>query len=262
MGSEAVLAIGGVVGAISRFLVAAGVSGRASAIGSVLVSLVAVGVYAFSAGDFARETAFAYLATFAEVMLVAAGAFHIIENSSAASKVVDKMTGTGSGATPPFVGLALVAALSGSLALAGCGAKVPPIDPLPAATESIGTDVRAFTVHALEITRLAGEVAVDASDIVLQFKNRGAIPVVVEAQIDKAFRAFSAKMRDAIDALERGGVASWAALKAVLDPVLADLQTVIDSVKNAGPNIWQKVGHGLLTALSLLLAATGPGLPQ
>lgn len=145
-----------------------------------------------------------------------------------------------------------------SLAVAGCGAKVPPVQPLPAATAVVEQDVRAFAVHALQIMDLAATVANDASRIEIDFRDRGLVPAGVQSRIDTGFRAFTAKMRVAKDAITSGAVRTWPDIKAQLDPVLADLQSIIDATKAAGPSVWQRVGKGLVTALQLLLAATAP----
>lgn len=95
MDATAILIVGGVVGTIAKFLVGAGVRGVWASIMTVIVSIVTTGLWAFSKNNLTRETSFEYFAGLASVVLIAAGAFHVIENAPSAMK------GTGDGTVKP-----------------------------------------------------------------------------------------------------------------------------------------------------------------
>lgn len=146
------------------------------------------------------------------------------------------------------------------LGLTACGAKVPPVSPLPATMAVVDQDIKAFTGHALEIMDLSAKVALDASNIEVSLKS--SVPANVQAQIDRGFLAFTAKMRTAKAGIVNGEVKTWADLKTKVDPVLAELNGLISLVKGVGPNAWQRVGRGLMTALTLLMSVTNLGAFQ
>lgn len=154
--------------------------------------------------------------------------------------------------------LSLVLCLSAALTFWACGAKVPPVQPLPAASPVIEADVKAFSVHGLRLVNLIIDIADEASRIEVTFRDAGVVPAAAQTRIDAGFRAFTAKMRPVVTAIETGAIKSWPELKAKLDPVLVDLQSIIDAVKGAGPNVWTRVGRGLQTALALVLTVTAP----
>lgn len=92
MNSEAILAIGGVVGGLSKFLMmGSGIRGRWVTVIAVIVTTLVFAVWGYSHNDFARETTWAYFMAWVETLSIAAGAFHGTEQA------VEQMNGTGDG---------------------------------------------------------------------------------------------------------------------------------------------------------------------
>ncbi len=90
MDANAVLIIGAVVGSLAKFLSGAGLRGVWSGLGAFVVSIVTTWVWVFSHGGFSRASAWDDFAGFASVLLIAAGAFHVIENTPATASAVSK----------------------------------------------------------------------------------------------------------------------------------------------------------------------------
>ncbi len=141
-----------------------------------------------------------------------------------------------------------------------CGAKVPPIQPLPAATESLEQDFNAFAARAVDTVKAANAIALDAAKIYVdEFRSKGAVPPAVATRIDAGFRSYTAKMDELLSDLEKGVVKTWPEFKAKADPILTDLQAIIDVVKNDSDSLWRRIGRGLLMAFGALAAAQGGG---
>ncbi len=246
MESEAIVTVSATVVALVQLAKWAGLSGERAPWGVALLSALGVGVWAYSEGDPAQASAFGYLTAFAAVMTSAAGVFGFTRASADSlvrmRNVAAVTLAVGLGAT-----------------LAGCGAKLPPIQPLPAAVEVVDEDVKAFAARGAEILELSSAVALDASNVYVRLRDAGAVPQPLQDHISAGFRKYTASVRRAQDEIERGAIDSWPKLKGVIDPVAVDLQQLIDDVRGAGPSVWSRIGRGLMTALSLVLAAMPTG---
>lgn len=102
MNEAAIGLIGGAVGTIARVLYAAlGLSGRWAILASVVLSTIAVGLYGLQAGVEWRAHAFDYFIGWADVLAIAAGSFHLLEEAPKAAMdpngLIQKLTGTGDG---------------------------------------------------------------------------------------------------------------------------------------------------------------------
>lgn len=96
MNAEAILIIGGVVGTLGKFLMMGmGLHGRWTTLAAVVVTTLAMAVWGYSHHDLSRETTWDYFAGWAATLMVAAGAFHGLEEAH------KKMNGTGDGAARP-----------------------------------------------------------------------------------------------------------------------------------------------------------------
>lgn len=93
MDAAAIAVIGAVVGGLAKFMVNAGVQGKLASWGSVGVALLTMAIWAYAHNDFSRATSWDYFASFADVLLVAAGAFHVGEHAGSAKDAVRKLTG-------------------------------------------------------------------------------------------------------------------------------------------------------------------------
>jgi len=109
------LMVGGVVGAACRWLSNAGLRGRWASLAALVVSVLFVFVYGYSAGNFARETAWPYLIMLVNVLGIAAGAWHGLEEAQKSGTGTGTGNGNGSGAL--FIALVLGALVSSSCAL-------------------------------------------------------------------------------------------------------------------------------------------------
>lgn len=267
MGEHPVLAIGGVVGALCRFLVAAGLSGRSAAIGAVLVSLGVVGVYAWAAGDFARETSFDYLAMLAEVILIAAGAFKILE-SPGPSAVMHRMTGNGQG-------LVLAIALGG-LTLSGCAAGRALVSPQPDPTGV--QSVRVLAMRAVEAASVSTAIADQTGNLLNTLplstaaKNTydcallrvygtslpapasvvqacgGPIPIATEAPFGNALQAL-------------GAVTTCPGLRASAEQLLTIIEPLIARLEQSGNNVLQFAAANLRAAFAIVRSLSTGGTP-
>ena len=82
MNSEAILAIGGVVGSLSKLLLMGSpLSGKWVTLVAVLVTTSVFFVWGYSHGDFARETTWPYFMAWVETLAISAGAFHGTEEA-------------------------------------------------------------------------------------------------------------------------------------------------------------------------------------
>lgn len=92
MNSEAILAIGGVVGSLSKFLLMGSpLSGRWVTLCAVGVTTAVFAVWGYSHNDFTRENMWNYFMAWVETLAISAGAFHGTEEA------IKKATGTGNG---------------------------------------------------------------------------------------------------------------------------------------------------------------------
>lgn len=151
MDADAILVIGGVTGTLCRFLYNAGMSGRLSSWAAAVVSAIAVAVWGYSAGDFTRETTWDYFAGWAAVLTVAAGAFHIMEESRGAVNGIKKMTGTG-------LALLLAAGLASSCAAGQTLVQKDPSLPQVFAVRDLTARVADSTTAVLQIMDDVGKV--------------------------------------------------------------------------------------------------------
>lgn len=90
MTAQAIAAIGGVVGGIAKVLTSAGVSGRWATVATFSVSALVVWIWSLSNGGIHAANSWDYLMGYSDVLGIAAGAFHVIENVPVATNVVDK----------------------------------------------------------------------------------------------------------------------------------------------------------------------------
>lgn len=82
MNSEAILAIGGVVGSLSKFVQMSGVLvGWKMSLAAGFITTAVFWVWGYSHGDFARETTWDYFMAWVTTLSVAAGAFHGTEQA-------------------------------------------------------------------------------------------------------------------------------------------------------------------------------------
>lgn len=82
MNSEAILAIGGVVGSLSKFLLmGSAMTGRWVTLTAVLVTTAVFAVWGYSHNDFTRESTWGYFMAWVETLGIAAGAFHGTEEA-------------------------------------------------------------------------------------------------------------------------------------------------------------------------------------
>lgn len=90
MSSEAIVAIGGVVGSLSKFLMmGTTIAGRYVTLIAVALTTFVFVVWGYSHNDFNRESTWTYFMAWVEVLGIAAGAFHGTEEAV-------KKLGTGS----------------------------------------------------------------------------------------------------------------------------------------------------------------------
>lgn len=151
--------------------------------------------------------------------------------------------------------MVLVAVLGGSVVLTGC-ASIPRIQPLPEHVAMADTQVRAVTGNLQQLLTLAAKVVDDVSRIEDAAATSGAIPASVDAQFDAAMLAYVAASERASHALVSGGLTTWPELRALVEPVLARGQALIDAASDIGA-IRTRVQAFLVQLRDLLSAAAG-----
>ncbi len=99
MDAQAILVVGGVVGTLAKVLYKAGMSGRMASWLTFAVSTVVVGIWGFSHIEaYTRAIVWDLFTGWADVLLLAGGAFHVIEEAPKTA-AVKAMLGTGN--SPP-----------------------------------------------------------------------------------------------------------------------------------------------------------------
>ena len=83
--------IGGVIGSLAKFITSAGLRGGMSAVAAVLLSLAVCALYVWTHGGFAIATLWDNFVGFVNVLLIAAGAFHVLDKTPG---VVQSMKGS------------------------------------------------------------------------------------------------------------------------------------------------------------------------
>lgn len=81
MNGQAIAAIGGVVGLLCKFLTSSGLAGKWASVAAVIISAMCVTIYVYSFSLWSRQTTWDIFSGWAAILMVAAGAFHIIENA-------------------------------------------------------------------------------------------------------------------------------------------------------------------------------------
>lgn len=157
---------------------------------------------------------------------------------------------------------ALVAViLAGSLAM-GCGGRLATIPAVPEIVPNVEQDVRAGAIKALGILEASGVVAEKASAVVSEAAASGAVPASAQGPIRAGFRALADTADAAISTIETGAVTDWAELRALIDPVLANVQRLIDTVQTLGPDVKDRVIAFLQAAYDIILQLWQPGVPR
>jgi hypothetical protein len=153
----------------------------------------------------------------------------------------------------------LVSALVLALSLSACGAKVPPIPPTPAQVEQADASVKAGAIKALGILESAGAVANRASRIEEQFYKDGVIPADLHKKIQGYFQQAGLAAVIAINTIEAGAVETWAQLKALVDPVLASVNSLVDLVKEAASSVKSSLGPLVESLVDIVRGLVGSG---
>lgn len=135
-------------------------------------------------------------------------------------------------------------------------ASIPRVQPLPEHVEMADAQVLAVTGNLQQLLTLAAKVVDDVSRIEEAAAKSGAIPPSVDAQFDAAMLAYAAASQRASDALVSGGLKTWPELRALVEPVLARGQALIDMASDIGA-IKTRVQAFLIQLRDLLSAAAG-----
>ena len=149
--------------------------------------------------------------------------------------------------------LALVLALV--VGLSAC-ASLPRIQPLPAEIEAVDAHLTAATGNLQQLLTMSARVANAVSLIEDEAAKGGVVPPAADAAFDRAMVAYA----DASDAASKGLVSgarkTWPELRALVEPVLARGQALIDAAGQLGA-IKGRVTNLLAQLRDLLSAAVG-----
>lgn len=149
--------------------------------------------------------------------------------------------------------IALIVALAFS---PGCGASLPRIQPLPAHVEAVDANLTAATGNLQQLLTMAARAVDTVSKIEDEAARGGVIPTDVDAAFDKAMVAYANASDAASKGLTSGTLKTWPQLRALIEPVLAQGQQVIDVATNIGA-IKSRVSSFLATLRDVLSAAAG-----
>lgn len=118
LGPQEIGAIGGVVGSLCRLFYNAGLSGRSASTAAAVITTMVLAIFAYAHQNFDRNSSWDYFVAWVDIIGLAAGVFHIVENTPRGIKdAVKTMTGTGPGGAPMWL---LVWVLALSTTSSGC----------------------------------------------------------------------------------------------------------------------------------------------
>lgn len=115
----------------------------------------------------------------------------------------------------------------------GCPKDVK-IPPAPTVITTIDTDVKAGAIKALGILESAGHVANKAEPMAMNAAKAFGASQAVQDSIRDGFHKTSVGALAAIDTIEKGAVTDWPKLKAILDPVLGSVESLVNIVNKFG----------------------------
>jgi hypothetical protein len=131
---------------------------------------------------------------------------------------------------------------------------VPAVAPALAVPASVPVDqaVRAASIKALGILEAAGVLTEQVVD--LEARLAPVIPAAVHRDFTASVNALAKRALSTIDAIERGAVVSWPALKAQVDPLLAMVARLVELVQSLPQMTSSRFGFaGVVSALASVL---------
>lgn len=180
------------------------------------------------------------------------------------TRLVRKINGTGS-----VTGLLLAGAI-GLTGLAGCGKSTPiTLPPAPVALDQATDQVHAAAIKALGILHAAGVLVDKAStleaDLARPTNGVAIVPAALHAKFRTGFRTIATQALAAIDRIEQGVVTDWPTLRALIEPILATVQQLVELVRQVGDqagrrNLWAVIS-GLADLVSVAVPPGGGGGP-
>ncbi len=129
----------------------------------------------------------------------------------------------------------VVGLLVGLLAVGGCASRLT-IPDLPSveAVEMTEAKVKAATGNSIELLTKLAEVVNAVGKIEHEAATVGAIPANIDKQFDRVIVEYGAYSTNAVRVLKTGAVQTWPEMRALLEPVRAKGQMVIDIVNSIG----------------------------
>lgn len=119
------------------------------------------------------------------------------------------------------------------LALAGCGKPIAPVTSLPPAVAAAENDAKAGAAKALGVLIAASKVARTLGQIESQAVAEGVVPAAADKTFDSIMVAYANHSDRAAEGIFKG-VQSWDQVKALVDPVLVEVNRLIDFVNSLG----------------------------
>lgn len=143
-----------------------------------------------------------------------------------------------------------------ALAVTGGCASLPRIAPLPAQVEAADQNVKAVTGNLQQLLTMAAGVVDSVSRIEDAASKGGVVPAAADAKFDAAMLAYVDASSKASNALVSGGLTTWPQLRALVEPVLARGQQLIDTAGQIGA-IKSKVKSFLVQLANVLSVVAG-----
>lgn len=118
----------------------------------------------------------------------------------------------------------------------GCGGSLPSLPNLPTSADLATAEgnVLAATGNLQQLLTLAAELTNTVSKIEDTAARAGAVPPVADAAFDRAMLAYAEASSAATAKLQTGSVKTWPELRALVEPVLARGQALIETARQLG----------------------------
>ena len=129
-----------------------------------------------------------------------------------------------------------------ALSFSGCGhtLNIKPIPPTPVTVAD--TQVKSVIAKAVGVLDALGKVTADLSAAERKLHEDGSISDAVHLQFRAGISSVARAGLSALDRIEQG-VTTWAQLKALIDPLIAELNRVIALINGAGGSVKSALGQ-------------------
>lgn len=252
MDATAVIAVSGAIVMLLQVLKSAGLTGRWALVSAAVMSMVGVGVWAYSQGNYGRPETWGYFAGWIAVFTSAAGVFGIVNGGAEAvtamkgapSAIIKSLTSTGDGRNPAtlLLPLLIVSALAAGVSSCATVQPNPPVDTIQKARNEAAVLAKS--------TKEAASLAVQARRVAQTAYDSKAISAAVMQKINNAALEVERKGLAFIAFAET--VTTEPSLKVTATELYKVFQSYIDALGESG-----QTGAAIKTALQAFIVYLG-----